>query len=94
MKYCGYCDDHYQLLLTRKKAINETNDNFDNLDDTDIVNPSDYKFEDEYIVKKEVKEVVVEQEANIVNLENECIVKKEVKKEVIDQVTIKEEAKE
>ena len=96
VKYCGYCDDHYQLLLTRKKAINETNDNFDNLDDTDIVNPSDYKFEDEYIVKKEVKEeVVIDQEANIINpsdykLENECI----VQKEVIDQVTIKEEAKE
>ena len=100
VKYCGYCDDHYQLLLCRKKAINETNDNFDNLDDTDIVNPSDYKFEDEYIVKKEVKEeVVIDQEANIINpsdykLENECIVRKEVKKEVIDQVTIKEEAKE
>ena len=29
VKYCGYCDDHYQLLLNRKKAINETNDNFD-----------------------------------------------------------------
>ena len=100
VKYCGYCDDHYQLLLNRKKAINETNDNFDNVDDTDILNPSDYKFEDEYIVKKEVKEeVVIDQEANIINpsdykLENECIVRKEVKKEVIDQVTIKEEAKE
>ena len=94
VKFCGYCDDHYQLL-NEKKAKNDTNDNLEILDDANIIDPSDYKFEDEYIVKKEVKEeVVVDQEVKIINLENECIVKKEVKKEVIDQVTIKEEAKE
>ena len=94
VKYCGYCDDHYQLL-NEKKDKNDTNDNLEILYDANIIVPSDYKFEDEYIVKKEVKEEVdVDQEANIINLENECIVKKEVKKEVIDQVTIKEEAKE
>ena len=92
VKYCGYCDDHYQLL-NEKKDKNDTNDNLEILYDANIIVPSDYKFEDEYIVKKEVKEEVdVDQEANIINLENECIVKKEVKKEVIDQVTIKEEA--
>ena len=48
-------------LLTEKTAENEINDN--SVLDTDIINPSDYKFENEYIVKKEVKEDIINQEA-------------------------------
>ena len=47
--------------MTEKTAENETNGN--SILDTDIINPNEYKFENEYIVKKEVKEEIINQEA-------------------------------
>ena len=86
-----------QLLTPEKTAENETNDNC--ILDADIIDPSDYKFEHECIVKKEVKnevkEEVIDQATDIIDPSNYKF-KSEyiVKKEVIDQVNIKEETKE
>ena len=63
-----------------KNEVLELKENVKATNDTRIINPSDYQFEDEIIIlNKEVKEEVM---------------KKEVKEEVIDEVTIKDEAKE